>query len=64
MTAVTLRSAACAINDFWDVNFDNKVERTKLRPLANNDISMGKAFAFCVANTAVGLSCLLSFVIP
>ena len=58
-----MRSAACCINDFWDVNYDKKVERTKDRPLANKSLSYPKAFLFCLSNTFLGLSCLFSLVI-
>ena len=34
-SSLTLRAAACSINDFWDMNIDKKVERTKYRPLTS-----------------------------
>jgi len=37
--AFLMRGAGCVINDFWDKDFDKKVERTKLRPLASGELS-------------------------
>ena len=34
-----MRGAGCVINDFWDKDFDKKVERTILRPLASGELS-------------------------
>jgi 4-hydroxybenzoate polyprenyltransferase len=34
LSSMTLRAAACAINDFWDSDFDKMVDRCKTRPLA------------------------------
>ena len=34
-----MRSAGCVINDYFDQNIDKKVERTKMRVLANQNIS-------------------------
>jgi 4-hydroxybenzoate polyprenyl transferase len=41
-----LRSAHCAINDFWDRNLDKHVERTKTRPLASGELSVPQGLAF------------------
>ena len=38
--SLSARGAGCIINDVLDRNFDNKVERTKNRPLANGSISI------------------------
>ena len=35
-----MRSAGCIINDIFDKDFDNKVERTKSRPIASGAISV------------------------
>ena len=37
--SVLMRSAGCIVNDIVDKNYDQKVERTKNRPLASNKIS-------------------------
>ena len=36
---IATRSAGCVINDYFDQNIDKKVERTKTRVLANQNIS-------------------------
>lgn len=33
-----MRAAGCVVNDMWDKNIDNKVERTRLRPLASGEL--------------------------
>ena len=38
--AVLMRSAGCIINDIADKDFDSKVTRTKLRPIASGKISV------------------------
>ncbi len=42
--AVVMRGAGCVVNDMADREFDRKVERTKLRPLASGEITMRQAF--------------------
>ena len=41
--AVVMRSAGCIINDMADREFDRKVERTRMRPLASGELSMRQA---------------------
>lgn len=43
-----VRSAGCAINDFWDKNLDPHVERTKERPLANGSIKANQAIIITI----------------
>ena len=40
---IATRSAGCVINDYFDQNIDKKVERTKTRVLANQNISNEEA---------------------
>jgi len=54
-----LRSGGCVINDLCDRDLDNKVERTKVRPLASGALSPAQAWAFLVANFGGGLGVLL-----
>ncbi|KAH7102983.1 4-hydroxybenzoate polyprenyl transferase [Auriculariales sp. MPI-PUGE-AT-0066] len=49
--ALVMRGAGCTINDMWDRNLDNKVDRTKNRPLAR--------LGFLAAQLTVGLGVLL-----
>ena len=55
--AVLMRSAGCIVNDIIDKNYDQKVERTKNRPLASNKISIRSALVIAV------ILCLLAFLI-
>jgi 4-hydroxybenzoate polyprenyltransferase len=66
-----MRSAGCAINDYADRNFDGRVERTRLRPLAAGEIRPAEAlgvaavFAACAFLLVLQLNALaiaLSFV--
>ena len=41
--ALVMRSAGCIINDMWDREYDRQVARTKDRPLASGELSMGEA---------------------
>ena len=55
--AVLMRSAGCIVNDIIDKNYDQKVERTKNRPLASNKISVRSALVIAL------ILCLLAFLI-
>ena len=55
--SVLMRSAGCIVNDIVDKNYDQKVERTKNRPLASNKISIRSALVIAV------ILCLLAFLI-
>ena len=55
--SVLMRSAGCIINDIVDKNYDQKVERTKNRPLASNKISIRSALVIAI------ILCLLAFLI-
>ena len=51
------RSAGCIINDYFDQDFDSKVERTKNRVLATKEVSNQEALIL------FGLMIILSFVL-
>ena len=55
--AVLMRSAGCIINDISDRNFDRKVERTKLRPIASGKISIKLSLFYA------SILCLLALLI-
>lgn len=57
--AFIMRGAGCTINDMWDKDIDNKVERTKNRPLACGEISQLDALVFLSAQLGIGLLVLL-----
>ena len=55
--SVLMRSAGCIFNDIVDKDFDKKVKRTQLRPLANNKITIRRALAY------TSILCTLAFII-
>lgn len=59
---ILMRSAGCVMNDIADSKFDGLVERTKNRPLANNEVSKKEAYILAVVLSLVafGLVCLLN----
>ena len=57
--AFAMRSAGCVYNDIVDKDLDRKVERTRLRPLANGRVSLRQAWALTFALCLVGLAVLL-----
>lgn len=59
--AIVMRGAGCTLNDIVDRNIDNKVERTRLRPLPAGLISVRSAFIFLVAQLLLGFVILLQF---
>ncbi len=59
--AFVMRSAGCIYNDIIDRDIDAKVARTKGRPLARGQISLGAAIACTLALCLVGLAVLLQF---
>ncbi len=59
---VLMRSAGCVMNDIADMKYDGLVERTKNRPLANNEVSKKEAYilAAVLSLVALGLVCFLN----
>jgi len=55
--ALALRSAGCVYNDIIDRDLDRRVERTRLRPLANGRVSVRSA------GLLIGLLCLVGLVV-
>ena len=55
-----MRSAGCIINDIIDKKFDRNVERTKLRPLASENLESSDAIILFIIFLSIGLSILLS----
>ena len=56
---VLMRSAGCVANDILDRKFDSFVTRTKLRPLANQSISVKNAFFLLIILLLGALICVL-----
>jgi len=59
--AVAMRGAGCTLNDIADRDFDARVARTRIRPIASGAISIKQAIAFMALELAVGAAVLLSF---
>ena len=57
--AVAMRAAGCVINDIWDRDLDKKVERTAVRPLAAEDLSLKQAAVFLLVLLFIGLMILM-----
>ncbi|XP_041348481.1 4-hydroxybenzoate polyprenyltransferase, mitochondrial-like isoform X2 [Gigantopelta aegis] len=57
--AFFMRGSGCIINDMWDKDFDKKVERTKLRPLASGEITHFQALVFLGSQLGLALAILL-----
>ena len=56
-----MRGAGCTWNDFLDQKYDSKVERTKDRPLASNNISSKAALFFLFFQLVAGFLILIQF---
>lgn len=57
--SIAMRGAGCTINDIADKDFDAKVERTKMRPLACGAVSTKQAYMWLGAQLFIGLLVLL-----
>ena len=62
--AFVMRSAGCIINDIFDRNIDKKVNRTKLRPLASNQITLTNAITLLLILFIIGFYILTNLNIP
>jgi len=59
--SVLMRSAGCIINDIADKKFDQKVERTKHRPIASEKISIKLSLLYVLSLCLLALMILLQF---
>ena len=59
--SVLMRSAGCVVNDIADKNFDDKVKRTKYRPIASGKISVIQGFVYASVLCLISLIILLQF---
>src|SRR5678815_4039291 len=57
--AFAMRSAGCVYNDIVDRDLDKRVERTRLRPLASERVSVRSAWLLIAILCAIGLVVLL-----
>jgi 4-hydroxybenzoate polyprenyltransferase len=56
-----MRSAGCIINDIADKKFDQKVFRTKNRPIASNKISIIQGYTFAITLCLIAFTILIQF---
>jgi len=54
-----MRSAGCAVNDFFDRSFDGRVKRTRDRPLAAGEIRPAEALVLAAALAAAAFGLVL-----
>ena len=59
--SILMRSAGCIINDIADKNFDQKVERTKNRPIASGKVSVKLALIYSIALCGLAFLILINF---
>ena len=59
--SVLMRSAGCIINDVFDKDYDNKVERTKSRPIASGSISVKLALLYSMILCLIAFFVLIQF---
>ena len=59
--SVLMRSAGCIFNDIADRNFDKKVRRTRVRPIASGKTSAVEAFIYIILLCSIALLILLQF---
>jgi len=57
--AFAMRSAGCVYNDIVDRDLDRQVERTRLRPLASDRVSLKAAWVLTIGLCLIGLIVLL-----
>lgn len=57
-----MRSAGCIINDLWDRKIDEKVDRTKIRPLVTGQVNLKQAYSYLFV--LLSLSLVLLFSLP
>ena len=59
--SILMRSAGCIVNDIADKNFDQKVERTKNRPIASGKVSVKLASIYSIALCGLAFLVLINF---
>ena len=59
--SILMRSAGCIINDIADKNFDQKVERTKNRPIASGKVSVKLASTYALILCGIAFLVLINF---
>ncbi len=59
--SILMRSAGCIVNDVVDKNFDQKVERTKNRPIASGKVTVKLALIYSIILCGLAFLVLINF---
>ena len=59
--SILMRSAGCIVNDIADKKFDQKVERTKNRPIASGKVSVKLASTYALILCGIAFLVLINF---
>lgn len=59
--AIAMRGAGCTFNDIVDRDIDDKVARTRSRPIPSGQVSVKQAAVWLVAQSLIGLLVLVQF---
>mgnify|MGYP000512767829 FL=1 len=59
--SILMRSAGCIVNDIADRKFDQKVSRTKNRPIASGKVSVAQGFFYSAVLCLLALAVLVQF---
>jgi 4-hydroxybenzoate polyprenyltransferase len=59
--SVLMRSAGCIFNDIVDKDFDNKVKRTRKRPITSGKITVKQSFVYVLILCALAFIVLVQF---
>lgn len=59
--SIVMRGAGCVMNDLWDRQLDQRVERTAKRPIASGAIKVRHAILFLIFLLLLGFIILLQF---
>ncbi len=59
--AIIMRGAGTTFNDIVDRDIDDKVARTRLRPLASGQVSIRQAWAWLILQSLIGFVILIQF---
>ncbi|CAF2879361.1 unnamed protein product [Rotaria sp. Silwood2] len=61
---ILMRGAGCTINDLWDREFDQRVERTKSRPIASGEITIKQGLIWTGIQLILGFFILIQLNMP
>lgn len=61
---ILMRGAGCTINDLWDREFDQRVERTRSRPIASGQITMKQGVVWAGIQLSLAFLVLIQLNFP